>query len=196
MTARNEVEMEYLEELYEQGMKNKVQLEMISREDALKLEPTLDGFGDKVIHSPTTCVMDTPIALKTLTESLPSNVEMVYGASLLGTKRYGQATDCEITTATGSETIQTNFFVNAAGFDSLRVAQQNDVATDYVMLPLKGRYVISDKNVSDRYNMIVYPVPVKGAFNLGVHSTLTMDGRIKFGPTVFPAFSEANYDYL
>lgn len=64
------------------------------------------------------------------------------------------------------------------------------------MLPLKGRYVICDKNVSDRYKMIVYPVPIKGAFNLGVHSTMTMDGRIKFGPTVFPAFSEANYDYL
>ena len=64
------------------------------------------------------------------------------------------------------------------------------------MLPLKGRYVICDKDVSDRYKTIVYPVPVKGAFNLGVHSTLTMDGRIKFGPTVFPAFSGANYDYL
>ena len=44
--------------------------------------------------------------------------------------------------------------------------------------------------------MIIYPVPVKGAFNLGVHSTFTMDGRIKFGPTVFPAFSPTNYDYL
>ena len=44
--------------------------------------------------------------------------------------------------------------------------------------------------------MIVYPVPVKGAMNLGVHSTFTMDGRIKYGPTVFPAFSPTNYDYL
>ena len=44
--------------------------------------------------------------------------------------------------------------------------------------------------------MIIYPVPVKGAMNLGVHSTLTLDGRIKYGPTVFPAFSPTNYDYL
>ena len=44
--------------------------------------------------------------------------------------------------------------------------------------------------------MIVYPVPVKGSMNLGVHSTFTMDGRIKYGPTVFPAFSPTNYDYL
>ena len=105
-------------------------------------------------------------------------------------------TDCEISLDSGNETIQSKFFVNCAGFDSLRVAQINNYATDYVMLPLKGRYVICDKKVSDRYKKIVYPVPVKGAFNLGVHSTFTMDGRIKFGPTVFPAFSEANYDYL
>ena len=44
--------------------------------------------------------------------------------------------------------------------------------------------------------MLVYPVPVKGAFVLGVHSTLTVSGHIKIGPTVFPAFSLENYDGL
>ena len=44
--------------------------------------------------------------------------------------------------------------------------------------------------------MLVYPVPVKGAFVLGVHSTLTVSGHIKIGPTVFPAFSNENYDGL
>jgi len=42
--------------------------------------------------------------------------------------------------------------------------------------------------------MLVYPVPVKGAYVLGVHSTITVDGRLKVGPTVFPAFSNENYD--
>ena len=43
--------------------------------------------------------------------------------------------------------------------------------------------------------MLVYPVPVKGAYVLGVHSTITTDGRLKVGPTVFPAFAYENYDY-
>ena len=170
---------------------------MISRSDALKMEPTLNGYGDEVIYSPTTCVMDTPIALKTLTDSLPSNVKIIYGASLNSTRRLKVGNRSEVKTMDhGEQTIESKVFINAAGFDSLRIAQQNFFASDYVMLPLKGRYVICDKDVSDRYKTIVYPVPVKGAFNLGVHSTLTMDGRIKFGPTVFPAFSGANYDYL
>lgn len=31
---------------------------------------------------------------------------------------------------------------------------------------------------------------------LGVHSTITTDGFVKIGPTVFPAFGKENYDYL
>ena len=31
---------------------------------------------------------------------------------------------------------------------------------------------------------------------LGVHSTLTTDGHVKIGPTVFPAFGNENYDWL
>ena len=49
--------------------------------------------------------------------------------------------------------------------------------------------------MGDRFNMLVYPVPVKGAFVLGVHSTLAVSGHVKIGPTAFPAFSPENYDY-
>ena len=64
------------------------------------------------------------------------------------------------------------------------------------MLPLKGRYAISkDANFGDKFKMLVYPVPLPGAFVLGVHSTLSISGHLKLGPTVFPAFSPENYDY-
>ena len=44
--------------------------------------------------------------------------------------------------------------------------------------------------------MLVYPVPVTGAFVLGVHSTLAVSGHVKIGPTVFPAFSPLNYEFF
>ena len=63
------------------------------------------------------------------------------------------------------------------------------------MLPLKGRYAISkDAEMGNKFKMLVYPVPVKGAFHLGVHSTLNISGHVKLGPTIFPAFSPENYD--
>jgi len=59
-------------------------------------------------------------------------------------------------------------------------------ATNLRMVPFKGRYAISKKPF--QINMLVYPVPEEGAYTLGVHSTLTPDGFVKIGPTVFPAF--------
>ena len=58
MTAGAESEMPYLHSLYQQGLTNGVDLRLISREEALEIEPTLRGFGDQVIFSPTTSVMD------------------------------------------------------------------------------------------------------------------------------------------
>jgi (S)-2-hydroxyglutarate dehydrogenase len=62
------------------------------------------------------------------------------------------------------------------------------------MVPFKGRYAISKEPMS--LNKLVYPVPEAGAYVLGVHSTITTDGYVKIGPTVFPAFGKENYDYL
>jgi L-2-hydroxyglutarate oxidase LhgO len=41
--------------------------------------------------------------------------------------------------------------------------------------------------------MLVYPVPEKHSFFLGVHSTITIDGFVKIGPSVAPAFALENY---
>ncbi len=67
---------------------------------------------------------------------------------------------------------------------------------DYDFFPLKGLYAISDRPLDHLYKTLVYPVPMKGAPFLGVHSTLTIDGRVKVGPTVAPAFSLENYHGL
>lgn len=86
--------------------------------------------------------------------------------------------------------------INAAGLHALNIAHSQGLATDYTMLPIKGRYAISkDPAMADKYQTLVYPVPVDGNFALGVHSTLAVDGHVKLGPTVFPAFSPENYDY-
>lgn len=76
--------MPYLHKLYEQGLKNGVELELISRDDAVKMEPTLAGFGDQVIFSPSTCVMDIHEAMKRVESILPSNVTLHKNAELLG----------------------------------------------------------------------------------------------------------------
>ena len=98
--------------------------------------------------------------------------------------------------AKDGEVYEARYMINAAGLDSLRIAQDFGFASALRMIPLKGRYAISSQSHAEKYKMLVYPVPVKGAYVLGVHSTITVDGKIKVGPTVFPAFAPENYDYL
>lgn len=55
---------------------------------------------------------------------------------------------------------------------------------------------MSKKPLDHIYKTIVYPIPLKGAYTLGVHSTMTPDGHIKIGPTTSPAFALEGYQGL
>jgi L-2-hydroxyglutarate oxidase LhgO len=46
-------------ELYEQGLKNKVELHLISNAEARKIDPMVRGYGREFIWSPTTSVVDS-----------------------------------------------------------------------------------------------------------------------------------------
>ena len=61
---------------------------------------------------------------------------------------------------------------------------------------MKGLYCMSKKPLDHKYNTIVYPIPLRGTFTLGVHSTMTPDGHMKVGPTTSPAFSLDSYHGL
>ena len=62
--------MPYLRKLYEQGLKNQVNLKMVSMAEARSMEPSLVGFGSEAIYSPTTSVIDTKQALKAFKDEL------------------------------------------------------------------------------------------------------------------------------
>lgn len=48
-----------MKELYQQGLKNGVELHMISMNEAKKIDHMARGYGDEVIWSPTTSVVDS-----------------------------------------------------------------------------------------------------------------------------------------
>jgi L-2-hydroxyglutarate oxidase LhgO len=61
----------------------------------------------------------------------------------------------------------------------------------YRILPFKGLYLEGDD--SERLATNVYPVPdLRNPF-LGVHFTVTADGRVTIGPTAVPAFWREHY---
>ena len=61
---------------------------------------------------------------------------------------------------------------------------------------MKGLYLRSKKPVDHIYKTIAYPIPLAGAYTLGVHSTMAPNGYMKIGPTTSPAFSLECYQGL
>ena len=70
------------------------------------MEPSLTGYGDQVIFSPTTSVMDTKAALQIIRKD---------------SKAQSFPSSGKITLHNGT-TISYDYLINAAGLDSLRIA--------------------------------------------------------------------------
>jgi L-2-hydroxyglutarate oxidase LhgO len=96
----------------------------------------------------------------------------------------------KIRTSAGS--YNAGYVVNAAGLYADKVAQDYGFSERYRILPFKGIYLYSNEPVGTiRTN--IYPVPdLRNPF-LGVHVTVTVEGRAKIGPTAIPAFWREQY---
>jgi L-2-hydroxyglutarate oxidase LhgO len=132
--------------------------------------------------------MDTAAAMQVLRSEVESQ-----GANIRMGEKFISANGKVLHTCSGEYPY--DFMINAAGLDSLRIAQGQGFADSLRMVPFKGRYAISEEPIP-KAKALVYPVPQPGAYVLGVHSTLTPSGHLKIGPTVFPAFAPENYDFL
>jgi L-2-hydroxyglutarate oxidase LhgO len=85
--------------------------------------------------------------------------------------------------------------VNAAGAQADRISRSVGIGTEYAMVPFMGVYrATSEKNLPLR--RLVYPVPHPINPFLGVHFTLTIDGKAKIGPTAIPIAGREQYSLM
>lgn len=80
--------------------------------------------------------------------------------------------------------------INCAGLYADEVAAMAG-AGSYTVHPWRGDYFTW--STSRTYDYLIYPVKKKNAPGLGVHLTLSLDGRMKFGPDVKLATSKEDF---
>jgi L-2-hydroxyglutarate oxidase LhgO len=178
----------------------------MKRQDAIRhLEPTLqdridDGNGnlvevnDDVIYSPTTASMDTVAGLRKVESMLPDKVETIFGQRF---NKIESETDSSVTFSTDTgDKHECRFLINSAGQNALDIARSCGFGDSLMQFQMKGMYTMSETPIAKDYKMHVYPVPIPGAQNLGVHTTLAANGHVKVGPSVLPAFAAENYNGL
>jgi L-2-hydroxyglutarate oxidase LhgO len=186
VVARDASELAGLDELLRRGRVNNVPLEDISDADARRIEPRVRTF-QRAIFSPTTSAIDpTEVTLSLAADAEKAGVVIVRRTKYLG--RRGTMV------RTSSGTIECGYVVNAAGLYADRVARDYGFSDNYRILPFKGLYLYADEGEKVRTN--IYPVPNLANPFLGVHFSVTTNGRTTIGPTAMPAFWREQYGGL
>ncbi len=184
VTQSSEEEVRLLT-LYNRGISNGVDLEILPAKEITRFEP-LAITHENFLWSPNTAVSDPKSVLVALEEKLKSEGVEIRCSSQITNFREGRA-------RLNEHDISFRHLVNSAGSQADRIAHTFDVGMEYSMLPFKGmyRYVMQNKLP---LRTLIYPVPHKLNPFLGVHFTLTFDGLVKIGPTALPIVGREQYE--
>jgi len=187
VVAKDESELGSLDELFSRGHANGIEIQQVTANEARDLDPRAITF-ERALYSPTTSSVDPLVIVRHMEELAKSEkILFLYNTSYLSRKG-------DTVTTTG-EKIRAGYVVNAAGLHADKIALDYGYSKDYRILPFKGLYLYSSEPPGS-FNKHIYPVPdLRNPF-LGVHFTITVEGKVKIGPTAIPAFWRENYQGL
>jgi L-2-hydroxyglutarate oxidase LhgO len=185
VVARNADENKRLETLFERGIENGVELELLDESRLSYFEP-LAVTHQRFLWSPTTAISDSTAIVKAMQdEFLGLGGKINFGKKFKLTIRNGEVTG-------NSDDFSANHYVNAAGAQADRISRSMGVGDEYAMLPFMGVYrATEERNLP--LKRLVYPVPHPINPFLGVHFTLTIDNKVKIGPTAIPIAGREQY---
>lgn len=181
IVATEESERAALVSLYQQGQRNGISgLSLLDRDEVRKLEPNTRAVA--AIHSPNTGIIDShALMAHYYREATARSVLFSFQSEVSFIERQH---DGFVLGIVGDDyRFHSRVVVNSAGLASDRVAELAGLDVDacgYRIHYCKGSYFSYSKPSPLR--MLVYPVPHEHLTGLGVHATLDLGGRLRFGP--------------
>lgn len=181
IVATDAAEAAALEVLRQKAAANGVDLEPLTGAQAMALEPALSCVA--ALRSPETGIVDSHgLMLSYLGVAEDHGAMLALNTPVLS----GVAEDGGICLRCGGAepmTLKARVVVNCAGLWAQRVSRSIEGVNPQAVPPLslaKGNYF--DLTTAPPFRTLVYPVPVNGG--LGVHYTVDLGGRGRFGPDV------------
>lgn len=188
IVATNTDEIRLLDNLYQRGIDNGLDISKIGKEELKEKEPHVSGL--EAIHVPSTSIVN----YKQVSEAFASIIEKRGGDLRLNTRADNivNSTDgIEIETSKGS--FQSRFLINCAGLQSDRVAKLESILTDVKIVPFRGEYYQLKSEKRHLVKNLIYPVPDPKFPFLGVHFTRRIDGGVDAGPNAVLSFKREGY---
>jgi L-2-hydroxyglutarate oxidase LhgO len=182
LIVTKQADIPLLEALHAQATTNSVEnLAMLEASEAQRLEPELRCVA--AFHSPETGIIDSHRYMLALRGDLEDRGGVIaFHTPVEKVTRAGGAFDAHFG---GSQpgTIRVDAVINAAGHGAQRLA----AATEGYPQQRVPRLVLAKGNYFSytgrpAFSRLIYPAPVPGG--LGIHVTLDLAGRMRFGPDV------------
>lgn len=156
-------------------------LKLLSAAEARSLEPAL--ACDAALLSPSTGIIDSHAYMLALRgDAEDQGAAFAFHTPLLRARVKGDLIELDAGGA-APMTLQCALFVNSAGLSAPDVARSIEgMPQELIPKPFFAKGSYFSCSVAAPFSRLIYPVPEPGG--LGVHLTLDMAGRARFGPDV------------
>lgn len=181
IVATEDSECEELESLFKQAKSNGLsELRLLDKKEIKKLEPDINAIEG--IYSPRTGIIDTHSLMKYFVAMAKAEgVEIVYQTevNLISKEPEGFVLGLK----QDQYRFRSNIVINSAGLSSDKIASLAGIdiySLGYKLNLCKGDYFYYAK--PSPVSVLVYPLPSVNCVGLGVHATLDLGSRLRFGP--------------
>jgi L-2-hydroxyglutarate oxidase len=180
---------ENIENLYERGIQNGVQIKKLTGKEITNLEPKVNtkyGVGLKI---PFTSIADPKEVSACLIQDLKEmGVIIQYQDEVI------EVFDEGLKIITKHSTYKCAYSFNCSGLHADEVAKKSGLEFRYSFLPFKGKYwKISDPSFKLKH--LIYPVPDLQYPFLGLHTSHKKNGSFFIGPSSTPVFGRESYTW-
>jgi len=188
IVATEPKELPLLDNLYQRGLQNELNVKKIDKDELKEIEPHVAGLA--AIRVPSCGIAD----YKGVSRTFARIIQEGGGELRLGTKVENIAEEAnKVTIETNRGTIEARFLINCAGLHSDRVAKMTGMKTGMKIVPFRGEYYELVPEKRHLVKHLIYPVPNPDFPFLGVHFTRMINGEVHAGPNAVLAFKREGY---
>ncbi|WP_339262870.1 L-2-hydroxyglutarate oxidase [Solibacillus sp. FSL W7-1472] len=188
IVATEQHELPLLQNLYERGIQNELEIEMLNAEQLKEIEPHVAGLG--AIRVPQAGIVNYQQVSEKIRELIETNGgEIRCGEEVKSINEHENG----VTIETSKGTVETKVMINCAGLQSDRIAKMTGYFADLKIVPFRGEYYKLKESSRSLVNHLIYPVPNPDFPFLGVHYTRMIGGEVEAGPNAVLSFKREGY---
>lgn len=188
IVATKESELPQLENLYQRGLENGLEVSKLTTQELSDREPYVNSIAGLLVPS-AGIVNYREIAEKLAQLICQRQGNIIYNQPV--TQIREKSDHVEVTTH--SETFQGKWLINCGGLFCDRIAKLAGYDVDMKIVPFRGEYYVLNHEKNYLVNHLIYPVPNPDFPFLGVHFTRMYNGKRDVGPNAVLAFKREGY---